>query len=137
MNPMRQKLLLPVGCLFCLAVCWKSFWMFDGTEFGLGLLSSDKDLGGLLFLVAAIFTFKYPRIAAVSALAASVVSLPLYLYLVFPLPFRQVWPGQWEVLELPRESFIWDGWWITGIVSIVFVAFLSGRTLIRSRTSTT
>lgn len=111
--------------------------MFDGTEFGLGLLSSDKDLGGLLFLVAAIFTFKYPRIAAVSALAASVVSLPLYLYLVFPLPFRQVWPGQWEVLELPRESFIWDGWWITGIVSIVFVAFLSGRTLIRSRTSTT
>ena len=65
-------------------------------------------------------------------MVACVFSLPLYLYLVFPRPFRQVWPGEWKVLEMPRETFIWDGWWITGILFTVFVACLCGGSLIRS-----
>jgi hypothetical protein len=107
--------------------------MFEGTEFGSGSLAGDKDLGVLLFVMALVLTFKYPRAAAVSGLLACILSLPLYLYLVFPRPFRQVWPGQWAVLEMPREKFIWDGWWITGILSLVFVAWICSQSLIRSR----
>ena len=40
--------------------------------------------------LAASLIFKYPRIAAVSGLAAAYLSLPLFVYLVFPRPFRQV-----------------------------------------------
>lgn len=106
--------------------------MFSGTEFGGGSLAGNKDLGGLLFLLALILILKYPQGAAVSALVGCVLSLPLYLYLVFPRPFRQVWPGRWKALELPRETFVWDGWWITGILSIIFVALICCWSLVRS-----
>ena len=106
--------------------------MFDGTEFGGGLLSRYSDLGCLLFLLALILAVKYSRAAAASALVAGVDSLPLYLYLVFPRPFRRVWPGEW-VGEMPRENFVWNGWWATGIVFAVLVAFLCGHTLIRGQ----
>jgi hypothetical protein len=75
--------------------------MFEGTEFGGGRPAGYSDDGAVLFALALILTFKYPRVAAVSALVACVLFLPLYLYLVFPRPFRQVWQGQWKVMALP------------------------------------
>jgi hypothetical protein len=132
MKQMRQKLFVAAGCLVCAVVCWKSFLVFEGTEFGSGSLAGNQVLASLLFIVALALAFKYPRSAATSALVACVFSLPLYLYLVFPRPFRQVWPGEWKVLEMPRETFIWDGWWITGILFTVFVACLCAGILIRS-----
>jgi hypothetical protein len=107
--------------------------MFDGTEFGGGTLARHAGYGCFLFPLAPILAFKYPRSAAISALVACVASLPLYLYLVFPRPFYRVWPGVWKG-SAPRETFVWDGWWITGIVFMVFVACICGRTLIRSLT---
>ena len=108
--------------------------MFEGTEFGSGSLAGNQVFASFLFVLAVVLTFKYPRAAAISALVACFFSLPLYLYLVFPRPFRQVWPGEWKVLALPRETFIWDGWWITGILFTVFVTYICGRSLIRSLT---
>ena len=132
MKQMRQKLFVAAGCLVCAAVCWKSFLDFEGDEFGSGTLAGNQVLASFLFILALALAFKYPRSAAISALVACVFSLPLYLYLVFPRPFRQVWPGEWKVLEMPRETFIWDGWWITGILFTVFVACLCAGILIRS-----
>jgi len=129
MKGRRQKLLLAAGCLVCTVVAWRSFFLFEGTEFGGGSLAGDKDLGGYLFVLALILALKFNRIAAAIALVACVFSLPLYLYLVFPRPFRQVWRGQWKVLVPPQENFVWDGWWITGILCIVFVASVCCRIL--------
>jgi hypothetical protein len=134
MKQMRQKLLVVAGCLVCAVVCWKSFLVFEGTEFGSGSLAGNQVLASFLFVLALALPFKYPRSAAICALVACVFSLPLYLYLVFPRPFRQVWPGEWKVLEMPRETFVWDGWSITGILFTVFVAYLCGGSLIRSLT---
>jgi len=117
-----QKLLFAAGCLVCAGVCWKSALAFDGTEFGSGALAGNQEFSTLLFVGALVIVFKLPRWASTVALVASYFSLPLYLYLVFPRPFRQVWPGEWSVLELPRESFVWNGWWVTGILATILVS---------------
>jgi len=132
MKQMRQKLFVAVGCLVCAVVCWKGFLVFEGTEFGSGSLAGNQVSASFLFMLALALAFKYPRSAAISALVACVFSLPLYLYLVFPRPFRQVWPGEWKVLEMPREAFVWDGWWITGILFTIFVACLCAGILTSS-----
>jgi hypothetical protein len=132
MMPMRQKLLFAASCLVCTVVCWRSDLVFGGTEFGGGTLARDENFGGFLFVMAMGLIFKYPRIAAVTGLAASYVSLPLYFYLVFPRPFRQVWRGNWLAVELPRERFVWDGWWIAGIVFMMVVASICCVVLVRS-----
>ena len=120
------------GCLVCAGVCWKSFLVFEGTEFGSGSLAGNQVLASLSYLLALILAFKNPRVASISALIASFSSLPLYLYLVFPLPFRQVWPGQWKMLYQPPEVFVWEGWWITGILSTILVALVCVVQLTRS-----
>ena len=132
MKPMPRKLLLAASCPVCTVVCWRSVLVFGGTEFGSGSLAGDEGIGGFLFILAMILIFKYPRIAALSGLAASYFSLPLFLYLVFPRPFRQVFPGNWSIPELPREKFIWDGWWIAGILFMAVVAYICCGILIRS-----
>ena len=116
----------------CAVVCWKSFLVFEGTEFGSGALADNQVLATILYLLALILTFKYPRVAAISALTACFFSLPLYLYLVFPRPFRQVWPGRWSVSYLPREKFVPDAWWITGLFVTIFVAVVCVLQLTRS-----
>ena len=122
MKQMRQKLSVAAACLVCAVVCWKSFLVFEGTEFGSGSLAGNQVLASFLFMLALALAFKYPRSAAISALVACAFSLPLYLYLVFPRPFRQVWPGEWSLVAMPRGMLVWNGWWITGILFTVFVA---------------
>ena len=106
--------------------------MFEGTEFGGGSLAGDEGLGAFVFILAASLIFKFPRSAALSGLAATYFSLPLFLYLVFPRPFRQAFTGNWKMIELPREKFIWDGWWIAGILLMLVVVYICCMILIRS-----
>ena len=80
--------------------------MFEGTEFGGGSLAGDESLGALVFMLAASLIFEFPRSAALSGVAATYFSLPLFLYLVFPRPFREAFTGTWKVIELPRERFM-------------------------------
>ena len=63
MKQMRQKLLMPAGCLVCAVVCWKSFLVFDGTEFGSGSLAGNQVFASFLFILALALAFKYPRSA--------------------------------------------------------------------------
>ena len=128
---MKAKLLFSAGCSACAAVCWKSALQFDGTEFGGGTLAGNQGISTLLFLLAAVFSFRLARAAYASALISCYFSLPLYLYLVFPRPFRQVWPGEWSNPVLPLEKFVWNGWWITGIVVTTLVGAVCVSQLIR------
>jgi hypothetical protein len=131
----KQKVLLIFGCVVCEVACGRSFLAFEGAEFGGGTLAGKKDLGGILFVLAVVLAFKFPRSAAISALMACFVSLPFYLYLVFPRPFRKAWPGNWSILELPRQTFVWDGWWMTAIVFNVLLACFCALFLIRRLTA--
>jgi hypothetical protein len=66
----------------------------DGAEFSgvwlTGPLLSMEDIGSSLFIIAVVPTFVFPRVAAVIGLASSVFCLPLYLCLVAPVPFAQI-----------------------------------------------
>lgn len=133
---LRQKLLLAIACLVCCVVGIKSFSVWEGTEFGSGTLAGNKDVGLLLFIAAMIVVFKYPDVASVIALVACRLSLPLYLYFVFPRPFRLAWPGPWKVYFIPNENFKWDGWWITGLFFILLSIYSSSRLLFGKRSPT-
>lgn len=115
------RLFLAAGCLVCLAVGLRSFVVFGGTEFGGGTLARNEEPAFFLFVMALLLAVEVPRIASISALLGSALSLPLYVYLVFPRPFRRFWPGEWKTPELPRHTFVWDSWWVTGILGGLFV----------------
>ena len=132
MKRIGQNALAAGSCVVCMVVCWRSFLTFEGTEFGSGSLAGNQVLASLTFATSSMLFFIYPRVAAISALVACYWSLPLYLYLVFPRPFRQVWPGPWKVPLLPKEVFVCDGWWITGIIFTTFLAYVCCRSLVRS-----
>jgi len=85
------------------------------------------DIGTVLFPLALLLTFMYPRVAAAMALAASVLSLPLYLYFAAPGPFRWVVRGNYKVPL--QANFYWDNWTIAGIITLVLATYICIRTL--------
>ena len=127
-----QQLLQAATCLLCAAVAWKSPVTagLEGTEFSGGRITGPMlvmhGMGALLFPLALLLTFVYPRIAAGIALTASVLSLPLYLYFAAPGPFRWVVRGNWKVPL--RENFYWDNWTIGGIFTLVLATYICVRT---------
>jgi hypothetical protein len=62
----------------------------DGTEFSGGWLTgpllSMEDIGTLLFVLALVLTFLFPRVAAGIGLASSLLCLPLYCFFIAPVP---------------------------------------------------
>jgi hypothetical protein len=48
------------------------------------------DNGILLFIVAIVLTFSFPRVAAAIGLASSVLGAPLCAFFIAPVPFAQI-----------------------------------------------
>src|ERR1700732_3464004 len=88
-------------CLLCAIVGWIFSAPFGPSEFSGGTVTGPlltiHDLAGYLFLLAIVMTFVYQRLAADVALVACLLSLPLYLYVTAPGPFRLLVPGEYKV----------------------------------------
>src|SRR6266704_4778095 len=95
----KQQLWQAISCLLCIAVAWVRLDDLGAPEFSGGWLTGPlftmADDGSVLFILAIVLTFFYRRIAAVIALMASLLFLPLYLYFVAPGPFRWVFKGEY------------------------------------------
>jgi hypothetical protein len=132
--PNKQKLLQGVAFLAGVGVLWIRLDDFGNSEFIGGWLTgrifSMADDGGILFLFALVLIIFLPRIASVAALLASLLCLPLYLYVVAPGPFRRVFRGQYA--GMIQHSFFWNWWAVTGIATVIFAVFVSVHSL-RSR----
>ncbi len=130
----RQELLQAIGCLLCAAVAWKHQIDLDGSEFAGGRLTGPlltmNNIGTVLFALALLLVFLHSRTAAVSALAASVLCVPLYVSLAVPRLLRQVLPGEYSV---PLQAFGWDRWSIAGILLIASVVYFCYRALLPRR----
>jgi len=132
MSSIWQNVVAAASSILCAAICWRSGLEFGGTEFGSGSLAGNQGTSSLMFLMAATLIWKYPRFASGTCLIACYLSLPLYLYLLFPRPFRELWPGEWSTLELPRERFVWNAWWAIGVVASLVAISICCRVLIPS-----
>jgi hypothetical protein len=125
-NNRKQKLLQAITCLLCVVVAWMRNF---GGEFAggrvTGPLFSMFELGSVVFVLALLLTFVYPKIAAAIALAACLVSLPLYLFFIAPGPFRSVFKGEYTVPL--QASLVWDTWAIAGVLALAVVAYVSMR----------
>jgi hypothetical protein len=100
-HPMRKpgtnQLWLAVSCLVSVVVALQNTGALAGTEFSGGWLTgpllSTAEMGAILFLLAFGVAFAHSRVAAGIGLAASLLCLPLYLYLIDPSSFYQIlWP---------------------------------------------
>ena len=133
MTDRTQKLLQAATCLLCAVVGWRSPVTagLAGTEFSGGRVTGPildmHDIGTVLFPLSLLLTFVYPRVAAGIALAASVLSLPLYLYLGAPGPFRWVVRGNYKVPL--QANFYWNNWTIAGIVTLALATYVCISTL--------
>ena len=100
------------SCLLCAIVGFTFSAPLGPSEFSGGSVTGPlltlHDVSGYLFLLAVLLTFLYPRIAAATAMAAALLSLPLYFYFIAPGPFRWLFPGEYSGAEL--TSFVWNTW---------------------------
>jgi hypothetical protein len=131
----QQKVWQAAAYLACVGVLWIRLDDFGASEFSGGRLTEKlftmADLGTLLFLAALLLTVFFPRVAAVVALAATLLCLPLYLYILMPGPYRQIFKGEYSVpLQRP---FVWDNWAVVGVLSLVVAACLSLDSLRKGR----
>lgn len=116
-----QTLCQAATCLLCVVVAWTHTDGFGASEFSGGRLTgpifSMFNYGSLMFVLALLLTFFLRFIAAAIALGASLLCLPLYLYVTAPGPFRRVFPGEYSV---PLQSgFVWSRWAVLGMLTLV------------------
>lgn len=82
------------------------------------------DIGTVLFVLAFILAFLFPRIAAGIALVSSVLCLPLYLFFIAPLRFSQIFGSGHESKTQPRADFQVGVWALAGLFAIAVTGYL-------------
>ena len=105
----------------------------EGSEFSGGRITgpilSLSDVGLLLMIAALVLSFFYARIAGFIAAVASLFCLPVYIYLVAPGLFRDIFRGEYSVPLTSR--FVWEESSIAAILFLVMTLVISIRTAIR------
>jgi hypothetical protein len=99
------------GFLLCVFLAVEITSGLDGTEFSGGWLTgpllSMAEIGILLFILALVLAFVFPRVAAAIGLASSLLCLPLYCFFIAPVPVAQVFAHGHEFHIQPAPGFHW------------------------------
>jgi hypothetical protein len=94
----KQNLWQAAAYLFCTGVLWIHLDAFGGSEFSgghiTGKLFTMAELASLLFSVALLLIIFFPRVTAAIVLAATLLCLPFYLYVLMPGPYRHIFKGE-------------------------------------------
>ena len=85
------------------------------------------DVSFVLYLAAAAGLLLFRRVAAVIALVAALLALPMYLYFVAPGPFRALTGGVYSVHV--AANFVWNTWCVAGITPVAVTSFECLRSL--------
>jgi hypothetical protein len=134
----RQRTWLAAGCLMCFLLALRNTKGLEGTEFSGGWLTgpllSMTDVGTILFAIAFIAAFFFPRIAAGVALVSSALCLPLYLYFLAPVHSSQIFGPEHEFKVPP--GFHVDLWALAGLLMVAITGYLCFRGFRRDRSLT-
>ena len=119
--------------LICVFLALQITSGLDGTEFGggwfTGPLLSMADLGIVLFILAAVLTFLFPRVGAAIVLASSLLCLPLYCFFIAPAPFAQLFVRGHEFKVQPVPGFQWHSWPAINLLAVVIAVYVCIRRL--------
>ena len=125
----RATLLQAASCVLCAAVNWRYKSDLWETEFRggwvTGCLLDFKLAGDFLLLLAIPLTFVLRRTAAVVALTACLLCMPLYFYFTVPGPFRRLVGGEWK--SALRAN--WDWWTVAGMTTALFALLVCVRSI--------
>ena len=91
MRGIGARTALQIGsCAACALGGWSFAGVFAGSEFGGGSVTGPVlrtyEVSLLLFAIAAVLAFGWPRLAAAVATVAGVLAVPLYAYVTAPGP---------------------------------------------------
>ena len=119
------------GCAF---LEWQITDGLDGTEFSGGWLTgpllSMAEVGIVLFILSFLLVLPVPRIAAVSGLISSLLSLPLCCFFIAPVPFAKVFAPGAEFSIEPEPGFHWHRWPTIAFVCLTSSACICARRLV-------
>jgi hypothetical protein len=119
--------------LLCVFLALQITGGLDGTEFSggwvTGPLLSMADSGTLLFVLAVVLTFLFPRVAAAIGLAATLLCLPLYCFFIAPVPFAQVFARGHEFKVQPAPGFHLHMWPVTALLGVAVAVYVCIRRL--------
>jgi len=109
----------------------------EGTEFGGGWLTgpllSMADLGAVLFIIAFVLSFLYPRVAAGIGLASCLLCLPLYCFFIGPVPFAHIFGRGHEFSVQPAPGLHWYTWPVTALIAVAVAVCICIRRLTASK----
>lgn len=112
----------------CVILALRNTKRLEGTEFSGGWLTgpllSMTEIGTVLFALALIVAFLFPRIAAGIALVSSVLCLPLYLYFIAPVHFGQIFGSGHQFKVPPGTNFHVDVWVLAGLLILAVTGYL-------------
>jgi hypothetical protein len=139
-KPDKQRIWLASSCLICIILALSNTKNLEGTEFGGGWLTgrllSMINIGTALFVLALIVAFVYLQIAAALGLVSSLLCFPLYLYLIAPVRFNQVFGFGHQLKTAPDTVFRGDGWAVAGVLILVVTGYLYVQCSRRNRSLT-
>jgi hypothetical protein len=123
---------LQAACfLLCALVGLHVTFGLGETEFGGGWLTgpllSMADNGVLLFIIAFVGTFFWPRIAAAVGLASTLLCLPLYSFLIAPVPFAQIFARGLQWKGQPTPGFHWETWPVIALFASALAIYVCVR----------
>lgn len=134
-KPETQRVWQAISLLLCFLLALRITNGLDESEFSGGWLTgpllSMADKGILLFVLAFVATFVFPRVAAVLGLASSLLCLPLYLFFIAPVPFNQVFGFGHQFSVQPTPGLHWGKWTVTGLLALFITCFLCARRIAR------
>jgi hypothetical protein len=129
----KPQLSLALSCLVGVIVALQNTKVLVGTEFSGGWLTgpllSIAEVGMVLFLLAFGVAFVHQRVASAIGLASSLLCLPLYLYLIAPVPFTKLFGLGHEFKVQPTGGFHWDRWAIMGVIALAATIYVCLRGL--------
>ena len=113
---------------------WHGFGVVDeASEFTGGSVTGTLffmgDLAFIFFVLAALVATYSTKIRAVIALAAILLCLPLYLYVLMPGPYHQIFKGEYSV-PLARP-IVWNTWAVVGVLTLLAAGVLNYRGLFK------